>query len=67
MGTFLSIPSYLNTHSTPGCSESYAGTAEIVALERAKSGAWEVKLQSQVPNAALEFGGNFQCAQRCRA
>ena len=64
MSYFSILP---HTNRTPGCSESYAATADLIALERAGSGAWELKLESRVPHAALEFGGDFQCAHRCRA
>ena len=62
-GEPMPIPTHGGFSSQPGCRESYAATAHVVALRRASraSRRWEQALRLTVPLAALEFGGSWQC------
>ena len=62
-GEPMPIPTQGGFSSQPGCRESYAATAHIVALRRASraSSRWVQPLRLSVPLAALEFGGSWQC------
>ena len=65
-GEPMPIPTQGGFSSQPGCRESYAATARVVALQRAVPAsaphvAWEERLRLAVPLATLEFGGSWQC------
>ena len=75
-GERLPVPTDGGFSAEPGCRESYHATVTLAAYEQrsvsqvlGREGGWrrlaDVErsiLQTQMPRAALEFGGSWQCA-----
>lgn len=61
-GAPMPIPTEDGFSNQPGCRESYAAIAHVVALvRRSVTSMWEEQLRLSVPLATLEFGGTWQC------
>lgn len=62
-GERIPVPTVGGFSDVPGCRESYAAVATVVAAgRRVRLAAWAELGRWTVPLAVLEFGGNYQCA-----
>jgi hypothetical protein len=60
----LEAPSRDGFSNSPGSVESYSAVARLHVSERkSREGVWRTASEHTIPQAALEFGGAYTCAE----
>jgi hypothetical protein len=60
----LEAPSRDGFSNSPGSVESYSAVARLHVSERkSREGVWRTASEHTIPQAALEFGGGYRCAE----